>query len=281
MTPIRRRAGVRATPAQPPLRSRPSRTPPAAVNGRPLRRPARSLLTLALLSKLLALGLLLVSVWAAQEVGTSPAFEVTSVHVSGSDLVSAEEVVAMLGLTRSNVFHLRARPLAAAVESHPTVRQATVRPSLLGTVFVAVQERVPVVVWESSGQQVLADAEGLALQAGAPPSLSEFEAARALPVVHAAGASVPIGGRVDAGAIRVVQVLAPALDSLGLTEGRLEYQQGSGVSVVGPRHRVTLGSSEQIEAKLDAYRAIRHHLDESRTSAQVIDLRSPERPYFR
>lgn len=278
MKPTSRRPRVRPTPTRSAPRP-PRRTELKAKRPEP-QRPGRSALTLTLAGKALAIVLLIASAWGAQQIVSSPNFQATSVLVSGSNLVPAEEIAATLGLSRPNVFHLRSRHLEALVETHPAIRQATVKPTLVGTVYVTVEERVPVLVWESNGRLALADAEGLALREVSPP-LSEREEWRALPVVHATGGPVLVGGRIDPLAVQVVRAVTPALDSLGLSEGRLEYQPGAGVSVVGPAHRVTLGSADRIDAKLDAYRAIRRYLDETRTSAQLVDLRSPESPYFR
>jgi len=95
------------------------------------------------------------------------------------------------------------------------------------------------------------------------------------------GGPIQIGGRLDSSAVQVIQAVAPRLRDLGLEDGRLEWDTNQGVSVIGEGARVILGSSDQIEAKLDAYQAIRQHLDQARISAQLIDVRSLDRPYFR
>jgi cell division septal protein FtsQ len=158
------------------------------------------------------------------------------------------------------------------LEQVPAIASATIQPSLSGNIYVHVAERQPVMIWDSEGQQILADADGTALREGL----------RDLPILYGnVGGPIPIGGRLDFSAVQVIQAIAPRLHDLGLEEGRLEWDTHQGVSVLAEGARVILGSYDQIEAKLDAYQAIRQRLEQGRISAQVIDVRSLDRPYFR
>jgi hypothetical protein len=44
---------------------------------------------------------------------------------------------------------------------------------------------------------------------------------------------------------------------------------------------VALGFADNLDAKVDAYRAIRDHLNETQTVAELVDVRFLDRPYFR
>jgi cell division protein FtsQ len=203
---------------------------------------------------------------------TSPAFEATSVMAAGNDLLPAEEIVQAMNVGRPNVFWIRSHQLEIRLEQLPAIQTAAVRPSLSGSIYVNVKERAPVAVWDSEGQQVLTDVEGTALREGS----------RDLPILHGnVGGPIPIGGRLDASAIQAIQIIAPRLRSLGLEEARLEWTMGQGLSVLDDGQRVIFGSSDQIEAKLAAYQAIRERLDSGRIGAELIDVRSLDRPYFR
>ena len=137
-----------------------------------------------------------------------------------------------------------------------------------------IHERAPVAVWEASGRTILVDSSGLALRDGASDDL---------PTIRAPDGPAPDpGGRVDMDAVRVAQSLVPRLDAEALAGGQLEYRPTSGATVVlADSARVALGTSEDLDDKLAAYRAIRSFLDQNRGHAQLIDVRFLERPYFR
>jgi hypothetical protein len=90
------------------------------------------------------------------------------------------------------------------------------------------------------------------------------------------------GERVDPDAVRVARDVGMRLSALGLPGGQVEYRPSTGVALVAPgAPRVQLGFGDDLDAKLSAYLAIRRHLEQTRTSAQLIDVRFLERPYYR
>ncbi|MSQ23034.1 MAG: FtsQ-type POTRA domain-containing protein [Chloroflexi bacterium] len=261
-----RRSSQRASPAP-----RQSRGPTRESSPNRAGQFARRLWTIDVLGKLFALTALLFSVWSIRTLVSSVDFEATSVLVSGNDLVPAEEIAGALGLGRSNVFNIQPRRLTNLLDAHPVIQSANVRPSLTGVIFVAVTERTPVVIWKAAGREVLVDSTGVTLREGT----------RDLPVVHAIGDSpAGEGGRVDPSAVEIGERVGPMLEALGLLGGQLQYQPGAGMSILGPQHRVILGSSDHLNAKLQAYRTIRRYLDDTRTPAEIVDVRSLDRPYF-
>ncbi|MBI4214197.1 MAG: hypothetical protein HY534_07815 [Chloroflexi bacterium] len=225
-----------------------------------------------LLGKLLAIALAAGSVWLIKTAIVAPEFEATEAIITGGELVPAEELAASLDLGGKNVFLIRSRYLVSLLEAHPAIRSAVVRPSFNGLVHVDMTEREAVAVWDSGSQQVLVDTDGIVLREGS----------RDLPTVYSvASGRISEGGRVDLSAVRIAARVGSELDGLGLSGGRIVHDPGSGVSIVGPWHRVLLGSSDQLEAKLQAYRTIRSYLDDTGTPAQLVDVRSLDRPYFR
>ena len=96
-----------------------------------------------------------------------------------------------------NLFELSTRPLVTALESLPTVRSAHVDVRLPDTLAVAIDERVPVIVWQVGDRRYLADADGtlFALMSAKPPA-----DAAALPVIddrRIAAISLDVGQRLD------------------------------------------------------------------------------------
>ena len=78
------------------------------------------------------------------------------------------------------------------------------------------------------------------------------------------------------------EVIAPRLGDIGLPTARVEYHPSSGVTLALPgSYQIVLGNGDNLEAKLKAFEAIRGHLEQTHTVAQVIDVRFLERPYYR
>jgi hypothetical protein len=103
-----------------------------------------------------------------------------------------------------------------------------------------------------------------------------------LPVILVREAPVPEpGDRIDKEAVRITQQLAPRLDSLGLNDAQFDYRPSSGITLISRGRRVALGFADNLDAKVDAYRAIRDHLNETQTVAELVDVRFLDRPYFR
>jgi hypothetical protein len=103
-----------------------------------------------------------------------------------------------------------------------------------------------------------------------------------LPIIVVQGAPLPDpGDRVDPEAVGIAQDIGPRLEALGLGDAQLDYHPGSGMTLMSRGRRVALGFADNLEAKLDAYRAIRDHLAQTHAVAELVDVRFLDRPYFR
>jgi cell division septal protein FtsQ len=234
---------------------------------------ARALFSGWFLGKVLAVVVLASGGWLFREGAASPDLRVASILVAGNELVPAEEIAEALPVRDANVFTIRGSRLAPAILSDPAVAAVRVEARLPDAVYVRVMERRPVVVWETSGGTVLADRTGLVLREGGS----------ALPTVSAPEGPVPHPGeRVSPQAVQVAETVGPLIDSLGLQGGRIEFRPESGVTLVAPgTARVVLGFGDDLQLKLDAYTTIRRHLEQSRTPAELIDVRFLDRPFYR
>lgn len=267
---------------------RPSHPPLSPFRGRRNSRVGlQRLWSTWLLGKLLAAALVIGALRLLQYGAAAPELNVASLLVMGNELVSAEEIAESLALQNTNIFVLRGRHLQGILKRNPAIEDATIHLRLPDMVVVAIQERTPAAIWDTGTQQLLVNAEGLVFRDAHPPggTTPGLEGARGwafLPTLHApAGPSARVGERVDQGAVQIAAKVADRLDELALGAARLEYQPAAGVSVVAPgSYRVALGGPDHLEAKLRAYEAIREHLRLTRTSAQIIDVRSLENPYF-
>lgn len=227
-----------------------------------------------LLAKLVAAVVLIAGFGAAGQIASASQFRIAEIVVMGNELVAAEDIAATINAGDSNAFAVRGRRTERILQADPAIENAAVRTRLPDRVEVTIHERVPAVVWEATGRTLLADARGVALRDGARDDL---------PVIHAPDGPAPeTGGRVDPDAVRMAQSLAPRLEAEGLGGGQIEYRPSTGATIVLPDLvRVALGSADDLEDKLAAYRAIQAYLDRNRSHAQFIDVRFLERPYFR
>lgn len=245
-------------------------------------RPARVRLRLTraalgwALGRALALVALLGATWLLYDAVTSPAFAVTEVAVTGTQLLSPAEVEFAAGVRGENLFLVRAEAVAEAVQQLPAVERAAVALVFPSRVEIAVSERVPYAVWRSGNQRWVVDRDGLVL---GPATGSE-----PLLLVHDGDARpVEPGARVDRDALEAATRLRELLPPrLGWSPARYDYQAGVGVSIMGePGLVVRFGSSADLPWKIETLAAILEHLRGKGATAKLIDVRFRDRPYFR
>jgi len=174
--------------------ARRTRTPVPGRRTRPVRRASAGLSTIRAGAALA----MLVSAAAIYGVGASAAFDYTRLQVDGLVFTDDAAVEAALADARGeNLFRLQTGPLQAGLETLPTVARAQVDVRLPGTLAVTIEERDPVLIWQTGQRRFLADAEGLlfALLAGdAPPQAAD------LPVVddrRPASVGLSVGWHLD------------------------------------------------------------------------------------
>ncbi|MEO7119069.1 MAG: FtsQ-type POTRA domain-containing protein [Candidatus Limnocylindrales bacterium] len=121
----------------------------------------------ALLSRvrLLAAAVLFLTSAGFYGLGTSPIFALDRgrVEISGTHYTDETTVMAALGLDVAvvpNVFRIRTGAMEAAVAALPAVRAATIRAILPDRLEVAIDERVPILVWRHGDLALLADIDG-------------------------------------------------------------------------------------------------------------------------
>lgn len=229
--------------------------------------------------KLLAVALIGGVLWALAEGAEATEFHVAEVVLAGNALIPTEELLADLPAVGENIFFIRGARLERRLRANPAIGQAKVGLRLPNSLQITVQERAPAVVWDTGSRQLLADADGRVLR----DALMAIEPAASLPVLKAPeGPEAEPGGQLDPEAVRVAQSLVARLDGLGLTGSWLEYRPVAGVTIVSPSsHRVAVGFTDRLDAKLAAYLAIRARLDQNAAKAELVDVRFLDRPYYR
>lgn len=154
--------------------------------GRPIRRSSAGLSR----TRALAAFVLVLAGLGIYGVGASPVFAFRQpVDLRGATWTSAADVTALLGISDgTNLVTLRTDSLAARLSSLPAVRSAEVRVVLPNTIRVQLEERQPIVVWQTAAGRFLVDDTGLAfvqLAAGVAspnglPTIADTRAASAV-----------------------------------------------------------------------------------------------------
>jgi cell division protein FtsQ len=159
--------------------------------GRPIRRSSAGLSRTRALA---ALSLVLAGL-AIYGVGASPVFAYHRVDLQGATWTSQQDVQDLLAITDgTNLVTLRTDDLALRLAGLPAVRSAEVNVVLPNTIQVRLDERQPILVWQTGAGRFLVDATGvafvrLATGAAAPNGLPTITDARAAAAVNV-GASI-------------------------------------------------------------------------------------------
>jgi hypothetical protein len=271
-----------------------SRTAPARLGDHPRRQPdpAPSLasrnrvrpgsarlsgqILVFILSRVLGLAVLLGTSGLLYHVASSPDFRVSRVSVDGNRLLTTAELEAVASVSGVNVFWVRRSELSQRLRLLPPVESADVSLELPDRVQIRVKERDPAAIWLVGDTPFLVDRQGLVL--------ATRPAERPLIVIRdTSNRPLTPGARVSAEAIGNLADIDSLLARIfGPQQRRYEYSPETGINVVqtvGPR--LILGNGVDLEWKMAAIQTITRHLQASRASAELIDVRFSDRPYFR
>jgi cell division protein FtsQ len=193
-------------------------------------------------------------------------YVVASVVVEGARIGNPQEIAATSRAFGQPIFELNPDDAARRVARLPYVETASVRASFPDKVEIVVVERVPVVTWQVNGQAFLVDARGNVLLAGRAPDL---------PSAVVEGDTPVVGGAVDQA--RVATVVA-VREALGDRLDELRWTASDGLIAQLANGRVVVfGDAERIPRKL----AVLETVASSPASWSVLDLREPDRPYYK
>lgn len=91
-------------------------------------------------------------------------FGLEQIYIQGREKTDQDAVLAAIGMKiGESVFSIPLDEMRQRLEKLSTVRHATVERVLPGTLFVTLQERQPVAVWQSGGRLRLVDVDGVVL----------------------------------------------------------------------------------------------------------------------
>lgn len=202
-------------------------------------------------------------------------FAVTEVVVDGATLTPPETIAGGAGVLGMNVFTVNAREVASRLALQPTIRRVAVWTELPGRVRVTVWERQVAVLWKVGDTQSLVDPDGRVLVLNPPAS----QTAGVVPV-SAPGQPVPAPGQsVDGRVVRTVLAVGQEIRDVPVAAGSsIEYVPADGVVLaLQGGQRVIIGDGTRIAEKLAVLGALR----EAPKTWTLLDLRDPDRPYYR
>lgn len=244
--------------------------------------------------RLLALTVVVGTGVLVQHAAGSEALRVRTVRVTGAVLLSQAEVEQVAAVAGANLFWVDRRAVQDRLLAVPLVRRAEVVPVLPDTVEVRLVERRPTGFWISGERTYLVDARGTVLRAaselqGRPEAracggqVCDPSVATDLPrVAQVDDQELRPGATVNAGALTASASLAALLPRAGLQPLAFEWSRDTGLQVpLASGVRVRFDGRADLPTQVSTFEAIREHLAASRLTAQVVDVRFADRPYFR
>lgn len=223
-------------------------------------------------ARLLSAGLLLALLVILGYLFTAPRFTVRGATVRGNRLVDAAAIFRASGLQGKNVFRVNTTAAARAVEQLPYVKRAQVWVRLPADVGIVVEEYTPKWVWVRGNDRFWIDEVGNVLPYG-----GELEGS--ITVVDRSGQPLRAGARLDGTLVETLQALQYLMPELS----QVEYDPVVGLIVeAGPGWPVRIGhTSEHLAAKVTILEGLVAELSRRGADVAFIDLRFPERPYYR
>jgi hypothetical protein len=243
------------------------------------------------LGRVLGLMLLVGAGWVVYDCASSDRFQVRSVRIQGNVLLSRAEVESVAAVTGANVFWVDRAQVAERLRALPLVQRVEVGAMLPDTVEISIVERQPAAFWVSGDHSYLVDTEGVILKAVD----AETQQARAcagqpcdprlapLPTVaQLDGQPLSPGDQVDASALATSARLVSLLPTVGVQPLAFEWSRDSGLEVpTRDGWRARFDGSGNLDQQIASLGSIRDELARSRSTAEVIDVRFGDRPYFR
>lgn len=225
----------------------------------------------AIASRLAAALLLLFAAWVIYAVFNSSNFYVYGINVQGNVRVTDEEVYSISGLEGLSVFWVNPAAVARQVETLSHVKSADVKVRLPARVTITLQERTPVILWQTGDAQWWVDTEGVIL----PP---RADLSDVLTIIDADAQPLSSGERLDPAIIQTAQSLRQLLPELP----EMNYSRTTGISfTTGEGWPVYLGDGQDMDAKLTILVNLRKDLMARGITPEFVDVRFIERPFYR
>ena len=204
----------------------------------------------------------------------SPLLRVQNIEVTGTTVVSAEEVLNLVSLDHDSMLRVDTNDIAQRVDSLPMVLKTSVERDWPQTIHIDVTERSPWGYWMSGDNLYVIDSEGYVL--------TGVQADDEAITIHATDAALPLvpGDRVDGDAVFLAQVLVQRVPkAVSTTVTAIEFSAELGLAVeTTAGYEVVIGDSQNFDHKLAVWEALEGQVGAEGMSGHVLDLRFGDRP---
>jgi len=201
----------------------------------------------------------------------SPRFFVYGAEVTGTHLLSAEQVYQASGADMNSIFFLAPRAMEARLlKTLPALERAKVSLGLPAVLHIRVVEKTVRYVWEVAGQSFLADERGVVIGTGtAGPDALHIRASE--------GAAPTSGQALDTAVLDTARGLS---ELLGTKTFEYSSRQGIGWRS-GQGWPVYFGLGGDLAQKVAVMRTLSADLARQGVKPQFLDVSVPGRPFYR
>ena len=200
-----------------------------------------------------------------REIENRPEFRVNLMNIDGASPQLAEELRGVLALDLPvSSFDLDLDAMRATLEEVPAVDRAELRIQSGGYLAVTIEERQPVIIWQTRVEPVLLDAEGNYVA-----RVAERELIAPLPMIAGEGADLAVEE-----ALALIEAAAPLGERL---HGLVRMGERRWDVVLRDGRRILL-PAEDAQTALDRVLALDDAQDVLGRDVVRIDMRNPARP---
>lgn len=217
--------------------------------------------------------LVIVVLFLATQMVWSEQYLVRNVTVTGAKVLNEQRVNQMVPLRGMSIWAVDPYRIGETMRASPYVDAVSVQVILPDTVVIAVTEHQSDVRWKVGDWYLMVNAQGAMMGTDTEVVLTDT-----LVINDDSGASTADTARIDAGAIRMVQVLAlrlPVETKLDVARYGWDARRGVTLNTVDGR-LILLGDENRLEEKIQLLR----ELSERQVEYVFVDLR-PLTPYYR
>lgn len=217
-----------------------------------------------------------VTVFIVTRILLGPAFQVRTIDVVGSRLLTADTVRAAAGVVGQNEFTLRRSAIERNVLALSVPQSVSIQAILPNRLTIRIIEQQPSYIWKVDPTLYLVSADGIVL------GTTTTESQRVI-LVDDDGVPVKVGDKVSLDALREASSLLSMLPRvIGQKPHYLEYSQRLGIILPTYRGlRIAFGRNQDLADKLLELPSVVQAALAAQPPAHLIDLGYVGHPYYR
>lgn len=203
---------------------------------------------------------------------TAPAYTVHGATVRGNTLIEAQTIYRASMIDGQNLFLLDTYAAVRAIKRLPYIKQAWIRARPPAQVAIIIQEHQPRWMWVAGDNRFWIDETGNVLPDNGPLD-------GALTVIDSSDRPLPIGSSLDPQLVEMLNALSRLMPDIQ----RVIYKEDVGFTlIVDPGWPVRIGDNpKRLTTKIGVLNSLLPELVKQSREVDLIDLRYPERPYYR